>query len=81
MDYGSACLILNSETPTQCLIYTEDDIKIDYITQKKYIHNKELNLAYYEGIASADISSLRAYVYISKKIDYQIYRYILYSRI
>ena len=76
LDYGSACLILNSETPTQCLIYTEDDIKIDYITQKKYIHNKELNLAYYEGISSADISSLRAYVFFTKKINYKIYQYI-----
>ena len=77
LDYGSACLILNSETPTQCLIYTEDDIKIDYITQKKYIHNKELNLAYYEGISSADISSLCAYVFFTKKINYKIYQNIV----
>ena len=34
LNYGDACLTLNSETPTQCLIVTEDDIKIDYITKK-----------------------------------------------
>ena len=34
LNYGDACLILNSETPTQCLIYTKDDVKIDYLTQK-----------------------------------------------
>ena len=76
LNYGDACLTLNSETPTQCLIVTEDDIKIDYITKKNYILNKELNLAYYEGISSADVSSLLAYVFFTKKINYKIYQYI-----
>ena len=77
LNYGDACLILNSETPTQCLIYTKDDVKIDYLTQKNYIHNKELNLAYYEGISSADVSNLRVFVYFTKKINYKIYQCIL----
>ena len=49
-DYENQSLILNKiGTPVRFLIYTEDNIKIDDITNENYVFNRDLNLAYFEG--------------------------------
>ena len=64
------------DTPVQFLIYTEDNIKIDDITNENYTFNKELNLAYFEGKITEETTSNHGYVYYSKIINFQIYKFI-----
>ena len=77
INYQFQKLILNEiNMPVQFLIYTEGDIKMDDITNKNYKFNKELNLAYFEGKTTNETSSGHGWVYYSKKINFQIYKYI-----
>jgi len=77
VNYQFQKLLLNEiNMPVKFLIYTEDNIKIDDITNKNYKFNKELNFAYFEGKTTDETSSGHGYIYYSKKINFQIYKYI-----
>ena len=58
------------------LIYLDHDLTLDDISNKNYLVNKELNLAYYEGIINSQTENSHGFICYSKKINYQIYRYI-----
>ena len=66
--------IVGKDMYTQYLIYAVDNIQIDEITNKKFILEKELNLAYFEGKTTSDFET--GFIYYSKKINYTIYKYI-----
>ena len=76
-NYNSQHLILqNQGIATKFLIYPDDDLNLDDITNKNYVINKELNLAYFEGITTAETENIHGYINYSKKINYKIYKYI-----
>ena len=63
-DYENQSLILNKiGTPVRFLIYTEDNIKIDDITNENYVFNRDLNLAYFEGKTTKETTSSHGYVH------------------
>ena len=61
---------------TRFLIYLDNDLNLDDVSNKNYIINKELNLAYFEGITTNETENFHGYINYSKKINYIIYRYI-----
>ena len=74
-DYGLQKLFLDREgIAARFLIYTDDDIIIDDVSNKHYILNKELNLAYFEGITTKETQNNHGFINYSKKINFQIYR-------
>ena len=76
-NYSFQNLILNKEDVlAKFLIYGEEGIKIDDITNKNYIFNKELNLAYFEGKTTSETVLGHGYINYSKIINFQIYKYI-----
>ena len=76
-NYGSNQLILDKQgIATRFLIYLDDDLTLDDISNKNYVLNKDLNLAYFEGITSAETENYHGFIYYSKYINYQIYKYI-----
>ena len=76
-DYSFQNLILNEkDVLVQFLIYGVDNIIIDDISNKNYILNKELNLAYFQGKTSDETFLQHGFINYSKKINYQIYKYI-----
>ena len=75
INYGLESLIMNAKNIyIQFLIYGEGNIQIDDISNKNFILDKELNLAYFEGKLIGEIKP--EFINYSKKINYQIYRYI-----
>ena len=76
-NYASQQLVLHKQgILTRYLIYVDDDLNLDDISNKKYILNKELNLAYFEGITTNETENFHGYIIYSKKINFQIYKYI-----
>ena len=76
-NFCSQKLILGKEgILAKFLIYTDDDIIIDDISNKNYIFNKELNLAYFEGITNNETEKSHGQINYSKKIHFKIYQYI-----
>lgn len=76
-NYQSQSLLLEKiDVPIQFIIYTEGNIRIDDITNENYTLKKELNLAYFEGKTTNETKLNHGYVYYSKKINFQIYKYI-----
>ena len=54
-NYGFQNLFLDREgIAARFLIYADDDIIIDDVSNKHYILNKELNLAFFEGITTME---------------------------
>ena len=77
INYQFQKLLLNDKNiPVQFLIYTEDNIKIDDVTNENYKFNKELNVAYFEGKTTNETSLGHGYVYYSKIVNFQIYKFI-----
>ena len=75
--YNANELILNQQgIAARYLIYLDHDLTLDDISNKNYLVNKELNLAYYEGIINSQTENSHGFICYSKKINYQIYRYI-----
>ena len=75
-NYSYHKLILNKkDVLVKFLIYGED-IKIDDITNKNYILDKKLNLAYFEGKTTSETVLTHGYINYSRIINYQIYKYI-----
>jgi hypothetical protein len=58
------------------IIYGVDDILIDDVTNSYFQKNQKLNLIYYEGKVSEDNRGYIGYVYYSKRINYEIYKYL-----
>ena len=58
------------------IIYGVDDILIDDVTNSYFQKNQKLNLIYYEGKVPEDNRGYIGYVYYSKRINYEIYKYI-----
>ena len=76
-NYNSQHLILQKQgIATKFLIYLDDDLNLDDITNKNYVINKELNLAYFEGIITKKTENIHGYIYYSKKINYKINKFI-----
>lgn len=76
-NYGCQKLFLDREgIAARYVIYADDDLTIDDISNKHYVLNKELNLAYFEGITTSATQNNHGFIYYSKKINFQIYRYI-----
>ena len=76
-DYTFHYLVLNEKDVfVQFLIYGDDNTIIDDISYKNYILNKELNLAYFQGKTSDETFLQHGFINYSKKINYQIYKYI-----
>ena len=76
-DYCSSQLILHKQgINARYLIYVDDDLNLDDISNKNYTLNKELNLAYFEGITTQETEDFHGFINYSKKINYLIYRYI-----
>lgn len=76
-NYGCQKLFLDREgIAARYLIYADDDLTIDDISNKHYVLNKELNLAYFEGITTSATQNNHGFISYSKKINFQIYRYI-----
>ena len=77
INYQFQKLLLNEiNMPVQFLIYAEDNIKIDDITNENYKFNKELNMAYFEGKTTNETTSGHGYIYYSKYVNFQIYKFI-----
>ena len=77
LDYNFQILILNEQDVlVQFLIYGVDNIQIDNISNKYYKLDKELNLAYFEGITTKETFLEHGLINYSKIINYQIYKYI-----
>ena len=77
INYQFQKLLLNDKNiPVQFLIYTEDNIKIDDVTNENYKFNKELNLAYFEGKTTNETALGHGYIYYSKIVNFQIYKFI-----
>ena len=75
VNYSFQPLMLNDQGVfVQFIIYGEDNIQIDDISNKNYILDKELNLAYFEGKTTRETA--HGFINYSKKINYQIYNYI-----
>ena len=58
------------------IVYGVDDILIDDVTNSYFQKNQKLNLIYYEGKVSEDNRGYIGYVYYSKRINYEIYKYL-----
>ena len=71
-NYSYHKLILQKDVLFKFLIYGEEDIKIDDISNKNYEFKKELNLAYFEDKTTSEI----IYINYPKIFNYQIYKYI-----
>ena len=69
-------LLYRQGIATKFLIYLDNDLNLDDISNKNYTINKELNLAYFEGITTNETENYHGYINYSKKINYIIYRYI-----
>ena len=77
LNYDFHKLILKYSSLVQFLIYSSDSILIDDITNQKFILDKELNLAYFEGKLTNDTKIVEhGYINYSRQIYYQIYKYI-----
>ena len=77
LNYDFHKLILKYSSLVQFLIYSSDSILIDDITNTKFILDKELNLAYFEGKLTNDTKIVEhGYINYSRQIYYQIYKYI-----
>ena len=76
-DYSSQRLMLGPEgMAAKYLIYLDDDLNLDDVSNKNYTVNKELNLAYFEGITTKETEYSHGFINYSKKIDFIIYKYI-----
>ena len=76
-DYSSQRLMLGPEgMAVKYLIYLDDDLNLDDVSNKNYTVNKELNLAYFEGITTKETEYSHGFINYSKKIDFIIYKYI-----
>ena len=76
-DYNSNELILSNQgIAARYLIYLDSDLTIDEVTNKNYVVNKDLNLAYFEGITTQETENSHGYINYSKKFFIQIYKYI-----
>ena len=76
-DYSSQRLMLGPEgIAVKYLIYLDDDLNLDDVSNKNYTVNKELNLAYFEGITTKETEYSHGFINYSKKIDFIIYKYI-----
>ena len=78
INYNYQKLILNEkDVLVHFLIYGEDDIIIDDITNQNYIFDKYLNLAYFDGKTTDKTVLDHGYINYSKKLEnYQIYKKI-----
>ena len=77
INYKFQKIILNKkDVIAQFLIYGADNIIIDDITNKNYVLDKKLNLGYFQGKTNNETVLDHGYVNYSKKINYQIYKYI-----
>ena len=73
LNYAYAPLILSeNDTYVEFLIYGEGNILIDDISNKKFVLDKELNLAHFEGKSTREVG----FINYSKKINFKIYKYI-----
>ena len=76
-DYNSNELFLGNEgSVTRFLIYLDNDLTLDEVSNKNYVVNKDLNLAYFEGITTQQTQNSHGFIYYSKKIFFQTYKYI-----
>ena len=81
-NYNSELLILpKAGIETKFLIYLDDNLNLDDITNKNYVINKELNLAYFEGITTKETEMNHGNINYSEKINFQITKYKLFSKI
>ena len=75
--YNHHQLILNEQgIATRYLIYLDSDLTLDDVSNKNYIINKDLNLAYFEGITTQETEKSHGFINYSKKIYFQTYKYI-----
>ena len=75
--YGSKPLLLNRQgVAARYLIYADNDLSLDEVSNNNYILNKDLNLAYFEGIITNQTENHHGFINYSKKINYKIYQYI-----
>ena len=75
--YGSQPLIVDRPgIAARYLIYLDNDLSLDDISNKNYIVNKDLNLAFFEGVTTDQTEKIHGYINYSKKIDFKIYQYI-----
>ena len=58
------------------IVYGVDDILIDDVTNSYFQKNQKLNLIYYEGKVPEDNRGNIGFVYYSKRINYEIYKYL-----
>ena len=76
-DYSTQSLILDKEgMAVRYLIYLDEDLNLDDISNKDYIIKKELNLVYFKGITTNKTENIHGYLNYSKKINFIIYKYI-----
>ena len=76
-NYNAQHLILQKQgIITKFLICVEDNLNLDDISNKNYVINKKLNLAYFEGITIKETENIHGYIYYSKKINNKIYTFI-----
>ena len=76
-NYGSQPLMLNEQDEyVQFIIYGDDHIRLDDISNKYYKFDKELNLAYFEGKTTRETIQQHGFVHYSKKFNSEIYNYI-----
>ena len=62
-NYASQQLALHKQgILTRYLIYVDDDLNLDDISNTKYILNKELNLAYFEGITTNETENFHGFI-------------------
>ena len=67
-NYGCKKLFLDDQgISARFLIYADDDITIDDISNQHYTLNKELNLAYFEGITTSETSKNHGFINYIKK--------------
>ena len=76
-NFCSRRLILKNEgICARYIIYLDEDLNLDDISNKKYTLNKELNMVYFEGITTRETEDFHGYINFSKKVEYLIYKYI-----
>ena len=76
-DYSSQRLMLGPEgMAAKYLIYLDDDLNLDDVSNKNYTVDKDLNLTYFEGITTKETEYSHGFINYSKKIDFIIYKYI-----
>ena len=76
-DYSSQRLMLGPEgMAVKYLIYLDDDLNLDDVSNKNYTVDKDLNLTYFEGITTKETEYSHGFINYSKKIDFIIYKYI-----